>query len=135
MWQGGILNWSSIIKFSVFHFVALTLVSTLTTLLIGADNLDKQSGSDLLIHFQIPSVIVGSIVLIIFVKNQQSKVLLHLLITVAISSVVAFVIVSVLRGAIYISPTWFIDLLIAALTILAAMFIGGYFRGTNKNAT
>ena len=103
--------------------------------MIGADNLDKQSGSDLLIHFQIPSVIVGSIVLIIFVKNQQSKVLLHLLITVAISSVVAFVIVSVLRGVIYISPTWFIDLLIAVLTILAAMFIGGYFRSTNKNAT
>jgi hypothetical protein len=59
MWQGSALNWSSIIKFSVFHFVAITLVSTLTTLLIGADNLGKQSSIDSLVYFQAPSACVG----------------------------------------------------------------------------
>ncbi|WP_170235898.1 hypothetical protein [Colwellia demingiae] len=44
-------------------------------------------------------------------------------------------IVSVLMGAIYISPTWFIDLPISALSILVAIFIGGYFRGITTIAT
>jgi hypothetical protein len=129
------LNWSSIIKFSAFHFVALTLLSTLTTLLIGADNLDKQAGRDLLLYFELPSFIVGSIILTLFAKTQESKVLLHLLITVVISSVIATAIVSVLMQTVYISPTWFIDLPISAISILVAIFIGVRFRGITRNAT
>ncbi|MCG9731885.1 hypothetical protein L1D44_19030 [Shewanella sp. Isolate13] len=129
------MNWSSIIKFSAFHFVALTLLSTLTTLLIGADNLDKQAGRDLLLYFKLPSFIVGSIILTLFAKTQESKVLLHLLITVAISSVVATAIVSVLMQTVFISPTWFIDLPISAISILLAIFIGVRFRGITRNAT
>ncbi|WP_019027785.1 hypothetical protein [Colwellia piezophila] len=129
------MNWSSIIKFSAFHFVVLTLLSTLTTLLIGADNLDKQTGRDLLIYFKLPSFIVGSIILTLFAKTQAAKVSLHLIIIVVISSVVAIAIVSALMGAVYISPTWFVDLPISAISILVAIFIGGYFRGINVNAT
>ena len=115
--------------------MALTLLSTLTTLLIGADNLDKQAGRDLLLYFKLPSFIVGSIILTLFAKTQESKVLFHLLITVAISSVVATAIVSVLMQAVYISPTWAIDLPIYAISILIATFIGGHFRGINKTPT
>lgn len=129
------MNWSSIIKFSAFHFVALTLLSTLTTLLIGADNLDKQAGRDLLLYFKLPSFIVGSIILTLFAKTQETKVLLHLLITVVISSVVATAIVSVLMQTLFISPTWFIDLPISAISILLAIFIGVRFRGITINAT
>ena len=129
------MNWSSIIKFSAFHFVALILLSTLTTLLIGAGNLDKQAGRDLLLYFKLPSFIVGSIILTLFAKTQKSKVLLHLLITVVISSVVATAIVSVLMQTVYISPTWFIDLPISAISILVAIFIGDRFRGITRNAT
>ncbi|WP_441004620.1 hypothetical protein [Pseudocolwellia agarivorans] len=129
------MNWSSIIKFSAFHFVVLTLLSTLTTLLIGADNLDKQAGSDLLLYFKLPSFIVGSIILSLFAKKQESKVLLHLLITVAISSVVSTAIVSVLMQTVFISQTWFIDLPISAISILLAIFIGIRLRGITSNAT
>ncbi len=135
MWQGSLLNWSSIIKFSVFHFVALTLVSTLTTLLIGADNLDKQLPTDLLLYFQIPSAFIGIVVLAFFAKKQITHTLLHLTLAVAISASIGFVIVSVIMGELYFAPTWLIDLPIAAFTILVATFIGGYFRGINKKAT
>ncbi|MBA6251791.1 hypothetical protein H4J57_19255 [Colwellia sp. BRX8-7] len=129
------MNWSRIIKFSAFHFVALTLLSTLTTLLIGADNLDKQEGIDLLLYFKLPSFFVGSIILTLFAKAQESNVLLHLSLTEVISSVVATFIVSLLMQTVYISPTWFIDLPLTVISILVAIFIAGKFRGITRNAT
>jgi len=135
MLQGSILNWSSIIKFSAYYFVALTVLSTLTTLLIGADNLDKQSGSDLLLYFKLPSFVLGSIILTLFAKVQESKPLLHLVITVAINSVVSTIIVSLFMQTVFISPTWVIDLPISIISILVAIFIGRQFRGTTRNAT
>jgi uncharacterized membrane protein len=135
MWQGSILNWSSIIKFSVFHFVALTLVSTLTTLLIGGDNLHKQLPMDLLLYFQIPSAFIGIVVLAFFAKKQIKHTLLHLILAVAISASIGLISVSVIMGEFYFAPTWVVDFPVAALTILVATFIGSYFRGINKKAT
>ena len=129
------MNWSSIFKFSILHFVALTLLSTFVTLLIGSDNLDKQSGQEFLVYFKLPSFIAGSIILGLFAKSQKTKTLLHLLITSAISSIIAIVIVSLLMGELFISPTWFIDLPLDLISILVAIFIGYYFRGIPKNAT
>ena len=51
--------------------MTLTILSTLTTLLIGADNLDKQEGSDLLLYFQLPPFVVSSIILTLFAKAQE----------------------------------------------------------------
>lgn len=107
----------------------------LTTLFIGADNLDKQAGRDLLLYFNFPSFIVGSTILTLFAKTQKSKVLLHLLISVIISYVVSTAIVSVLMQTVYISPTWVIDLPMSIMSILVAIFIGGYFRGITRNTT
>ena len=115
--------------------MALTLLSTLTTLLIGADNLDKQEGIDLLLYFKLPSFFVGSIILTLFAKAQESNVLLHLSLTEVISSVVATFIVSLLMQTVYISPTWFIDLPLTVISILVAIFIAGKFRGITRNAT
>jgi hypothetical protein len=135
MWQGSTLNWPSIIKFSVFHFVAITLVSTLTTLLIGADNLGKQSSIDSLVYFQAPSAFVGLVVLSFYARGQKSQTLLHLTTVVVISDILGFVILSAIMGKLYFAPTWAIDLPIAAFTILAATYIGSHFRGVNEKAT
>ncbi|WP_160182276.1 hypothetical protein [Paraglaciecola mesophila] len=108
------MNWSSIIKFSVFHFVAITLVSTLTTLLIGADNLVKQSSIDSLFYFQAPSALVGLVVLSFYARVQKSQALLHLTVAVVISDILGFVILSALMGKLYFAPTWAIDLFITA---------------------
>ncbi len=105
------------------------------SLLIGTDNLEHQTGRDFLVYFNLPVFIVGSIILTLFAKTQSSRVLLHLITTVAISSVVAAIIVSALMGTVYISPAWFIDLPISAISILVALFFGRYFRGINKVAT
>jgi hypothetical protein len=135
MWQGNTLNWSSIIKFSVFHFVAITLVSTLTTLLFGADNLGKQSSIDSLVYFQAPSALVGLVVLSFYARVQKSQTLLHLTAAVVISDILGFVVLSAIMGKLYFDPTWAIDLPIAAFTILAATYIGSHFRGVNEKAT
>jgi len=105
------------------------------SLLIGTDNLAHQTGRDFLIYFNLPTFIVGTIILTFFAKAQNSRVLLHLIITVAISSVLAAIIVSALMGTVYISPTWFIDLPISAISISVALFFGRYFRGIKKVAT
>jgi hypothetical protein len=110
-------------------------VSTLTTLLIGTDNLVKQSSIDSLVYFQAPSALVGLVVLSIYARVQKPRTLLHLTAAVVISEILGFVILSVLMGKLYFAPTWAIDLFIAAFTILAATYIGSHFRGVNEKAT
>jgi hypothetical protein len=135
MRQGSKFNWSNIEKFSVFHFVAISLVSTLTILLIGADNFDKKSSIDLVIYFQLPSVFVGLVVLIFFASVQKSNILLHLIIASVISLLLDFVFVSAIMGELYFSSTWAIDFYVAAFKILAAPYITVNFRGANKKVT
>lgn len=129
------MNWSNLIKFSVFHFVAISLVSTLTILLIGTDNFEKQSSIDLVIYFQLPSAFVGLVVLIFFASVKKSNILLHLTIASVISLLLDFVSVSAIMGELYFSSTWIIYLSVATFTILVATYSAGNFRGGNRKAT
>jgi hypothetical protein len=129
------VNWSNLIKFSVFHFVAISLVSTLTILLIGTDNFEKQSSIDLVIYFQLPSAFVGLVVLIFFASVKKSNILLHLTIASVISLLLDFVSVSAIMGELYFSSTWIIYLSVATFTILVATYSAGNFRGGNRKAT
>jgi hypothetical protein len=135
MWQGSLLNWSSILKVSLIHFLAVTLVSTIVTLLIGPDNLDEQLPIDLLFYFKFPEAFISLIVLVIYAKNQTIKTIKHLIFVVAISSFIGFAIFSGLVGEVFFSPTWVVDLPIALITIFVASFIGSYFRSINIKAT
>ena len=129
------MNWRSILKFSVILFAAKTATSTLCTLFIGVDDLTKQSTNGFFIYQYVPAVVVGLVVLIFYAKQQIAKTLLHLTIAVTISELLGLVVVSALMGSLYFAPTWVIDLPIAVITILVATFIGGYFRGSDKQVT
>ena len=129
------MNWLSILKYSVLLFFAQTAMSTLTTLLIGPDNLAPLSAMEIFTYRYLPSIFISILVLAFFAKSQISHTFSHLLVAVLISVLLGLVMVSVLMGELYISPMWFIDLLFAAIAILVAMFIGNNFRGLNKNAT
>jgi len=135
MWQGSMLNWSSIIKFSLILSIAQIAIGTLSTLLIGADNLVKQSATEMFTYQYFPSALAGLVVLVFYAKQQFTKTLLHLTIAVTISTLLGFVVVSTLMGSLYFSPTWVIDLPIAVVSILVATFVGSYFHGSNKQAT
>lgn len=135
MWTGTILNWFSILKFSVILFAAQTATSTLSTLVIGVDDLSKQTVGEFFVYQYLPSVLVGLVVLIFYAKQQFAKTLLHLTIAVIVSMLLGHVVVSLLQGSLYIAPTWVIDLPIAVVTILLATFIGGFIRGSEKHAT
>ena len=132
MWQGAILNFLSILKYSLILLVIKTAVSTASTMLYGADNLASQSPSDLFIYHYIPSILVSLLVLSFYAKTQSSHTLLHLLAVVSLSELFGFALVSILMGDFYVSPTWFIDLPIAVLTIGLAAIIGNKVRGLNK---
>ena len=134
-WQGSMLNWPSIIKFSLILLIAQTAIGTLTALLVGVENLVKQSANEMFAYHYLPSVLVGLVVLIFYAKQQSTKTLLHLTIAVTMSTLLDLVGVSALMGSLYFSPTWVIDLPIAVITILVATLIGSYFRGSNKHDT
>jgi len=56
MWQGAILNFLSVLKYSLILFVIQTAVSTASTILNGVDNLASQSPSNLLMYQYIPTI-------------------------------------------------------------------------------
>lgn len=126
------MNFLSIVKYALTLLVIKTAVSTALTMLYGADNLASQSPSNLFIYHYIPSILVSLLVLSFYAKTQSSQTLLHLLAAVSLSELFGLALVSILMGEFYVSPTWFIDLPIAVLTIGLAAIIGRKVRGLNK---
>ena len=123
MWQGAILNFLSILKYSLILFAIQTAVSTASTVLYGVENLASQSQSNLFIYQYFPSILVSLLVLSFYAKTLRSRILLHLLAVVSLSELFGFAVVSILMGEFYVSPTWFIDLPIAALVIVLSAII------------
>ena len=126
------MNFLSIFKYSLILFVIKTAVSTASAALYGVDNLVSQSPSNLFIYHYIPSILVSLLVLSCYAKTQSSQTLLHLLAVVSLSELFGFALVCILMGEFYVSPTWFIDLPIAVLTIGLAAIIGRKVRVLNK---
>ena len=135
MQQGGALNWFSILKYSVILSFAQTAMGSLTTLFVGVDNLAFIALGNMIIYQYVPSVLVSILVLVFYAKSQVLHTFIHLLVTVLISSFFGFLAVSALLGELYFSPTWFIDLPLAVIIILVALFIGNRLRGINEIAT
>lgn len=126
------MNFLSILKYSLILFVIQTAVSTASTMLNGVDNLASRSPSNLLMYHYIPTILASLLVLSLYAKTQRSRILLHLLTVVLLSELFGFALVSILMGELYVSPTWFIDLPIAVLTIGLAAIIGCKARVLNK---
>ncbi|PKM20288.1 MAG: hypothetical protein CVV11_01870 [Gammaproteobacteria bacterium HGW-Gammaproteobacteria-15] len=132
MWQGAIVNFLSIIKYSLILFVIQTAVSTTSTILNSVDNLASQSPSNLLMYRYIPTILVSLLVLSFYAKSLRSQIWLHLLAVVSLSELFGFALVSILMGEFYVSPTWFIDLPIVALVIGLSAIIGSKFMVLTK---
>lgn len=126
------MNFLSIIKYSLILFVIQTAVSTASTILNGVDNLVSQSPSNLLMYRYIPTILVSLLVLSFYARTLRSRILLHLLAVVSLSELFGFALVSILMGEFYVSPTWFIDLPIAALVIGLSAIIGSKFMALTK---
>ncbi|MGI2219569.1 hypothetical protein ACRN94_21705 [Shewanella baltica] len=118
------MNFLSILKYSLILFAIQTAVSTASTMLNGVDNLASRSPSNLLMYHYIPTILVNLLVLSFYAKTQRRRILLHLLAVVSLSELFGFAVVSILMGEFYVSPTWFIDLPIAALVIGFSAIIG-----------
>lgn len=131
-WQGTILNFLSILKYSLILFAIQTAVSTVSTMLYGVDKLASQSPLNLFTHQYIPSILVSLVVLTFYAKTQNSQILLHLLAVVSLSELLGFAVVSILMMEVYMPPTWFIDLPITALIIVLSAIIGRKVRGLTK---
>ncbi|ABX48900.1 hypothetical protein G3485_20300 [Shewanella baltica] len=132
MWQGAILNFLSILKYSLILFVIQTAVSTASTMLNDVDNLASRSPSNLLMYHYIPTILVSLLVLSFYAKTQRNWILLHLLAVFSLSELFGFAVVSILMGEFYVSPTWFIDLPIAALVIGLSAIIGSKVMALTK---
>lgn len=128
MWQGAILNFLSILKYSLILIVVKTSVSIASTMYFGVENLTILSPSDLFIYQYIPLILVSLLVLSFYARTQSSRTLLHLLAVVSLSELFG----SILMGELYVSPTWFIDLPIAALIIGLSAIIGSKIRTLTK---
>lgn len=124
------MDWTRIIKFSILHFITLTSVSALITLIVGVDNLD---GTSISVILQIPLVLIEFIILFLFARKQQSKTLLHLSLAVLISGFISFAILSIIMSKLYVSSAWLVVLPVNVLTIIVAMFIADYFRSKSHN--
>jgi len=124
MWQGAILNFLSILKYSLILFVIQTAVSTASTMLNDVNNLASRSPSNLLMSQYIPAILVSLLVLSFYARTLRSRILLHLLAVVSLSELFGFAVVSILMGEFYVPPTWFIDLPIAVLVIGLSAIIG-----------
>ncbi|KUM54697.1 hypothetical protein AR688_15580 [Rheinheimera sp. EpRS3] len=132
MWQGAILNFLSILKYSLILILVKTSVSIASTMYFGVENLAILSPSDLFIYQYIPLILVSLLVLSFYARTQSSRTLLHLLAVVSLSELFGFAVVSILMGELYVSPTWFIDLPIAALIIGLSAIIGSKIRALTK---
>ena len=87
------LNWKNIFKFSALDFIAVVTVSTvITMLLVNADKFGKLSMLEHAIYFQLPSLVVMTLVLILFAKVQDERLFLHMLLSHIISNSVSTVI-------------------------------------------
>ena len=66
------LNWQNIFKFSALEFIAVVTVSAVTTmLLVDADKFGKLSILEHAIYFELPALVVMTLVLILFAKVQD----------------------------------------------------------------
>lgn len=122
------MNFLSIVKYSLILTVVKTSVSTASTMYFGVENLAILSPSELFIYQYIPIILVSLLVLFFYSRIQSSRTLLHLLAVVSLSELFGFAVVSILMGEFYFSPTWFIDVLIAALIIVLSAIIGSKIR-------
>jgi hypothetical protein len=128
------LNWFLIFKYTLILLVAQIAISTITTILIGFDNLMAQSANFISIFQNLPIIFVNLVVLSIYAKNQLNKTLIHLSLTVLFSMLLSLFITSIIIGQLFISPAWLIGVVISVFSVLVATFVGTQIRGVSKNA-
>jgi len=126
--NGDFLNYFRIIKFALVLLFVETVLSTVTTLLIGSDNLIHLSFYENLTYQYIPSSITVLVIFIMLARRQADKPLVHALLVYLVCEFIGFLILSALMNEFYYPSTWVIYLPLSLLSLIVGTFIGVRLR-------
>ena len=133
MLYGDKLKASRIVKYTFIILVALTALSTFTSMVIGVDNLAALSFGEYFIYRLLPPSTLAVFMYALMAKRDVAKAWSYAASVFMLGFLLSALILSLLMQELYIPPTWFVELPLSIASAIVGTLAG--IKWGIKNAT
>ena len=135
MWHGDKLKTSRIVKYTFIILVALTALSTFTSMVIGVDNLAALSFGEYFIYQLLPPSMLAVAMYALMAKRDVAKAWSYAASVFLFGFLLGTLILSLLMQKLYIPPTWFVELPLSIASAIVGTLAGIKLGIKNATAT
>lgn len=112
------------VKYTIVLFFLLTVASTVATLSYGVPNLENRSLLQLSIYWYLPSTLISIAVFTIMAYRENRSAFINSIFATVGSWLLGTVILSLLKGEIYIEGSWVFDFPLSLLSSFTGVVFG-----------